>query len=139
MVNYLYEALCKYFNHLCNTGYMKQSEVDKLILLSGIQRLVDCDFRGYLDETDYNIINKVLYKLYGTSCLLPYPNYYKNERERIMYTCSISELAYRVERLEKEGSGSGIPIDVLDKEIVTPGDYYGEVDDVEVNIDTDNL
>lgn len=131
MVNYTYEALCRYFSHLCNTGYMKQSEVNKLLVLTSIQRMVDCDFRGYLDQDAYNRINKALYSLYGSSCLIPYPDYYSNKDKRIMYTCSISELAHRVNRLEQEGTG-GIPIDLQDKEIITPGDFIEEIDDVDI-------
>lgn len=129
MVNYVYEALCKYFEHLCHTGYMPGEVVDKLLILSFIQRMVECDFRGHLNEEDYNKINTALYKLYGTSCLLPYPNYFNNEYNRIMYTCSISELANRVRRLEKNGTGGGTPVELQDKEIVTPGEYIKNVPD----------
>lgn len=133
MVNYIYDALCKYFNHLCNTGYMKQSEVNKLFLLTIIQKLIDCDFRGLVSEDDYDLINSVLYKMYGTSCLIPYPDYYNSNNKRIMYTCSISELAHRVERLEsQEGNGGGLPIDLQDKDIVIPGNFVEEVDDIDI-------
>lgn len=126
MVNYLFEAICKYFGHLCNTGYMRQSEVDKLIVLTFIQRMVECDFRGYLNEEDYNKINDALYNLYGTTCLLPYPDYYSNKDKRVMYICSISELAHRIKKLEERDPGG---IDIDDKEIVIPGDDVETVDD----------
>jgi hypothetical protein len=129
MVNYLYDALCKYFGHLCNVGYMPQSQVDKLLILSSIQRMVDCDFRGYLNESDYNRINDALYKLYGTSCLVPYPDYYSNNN-RTMYTCSISELAHRVTRLEENGAGQGPAIE--DKDIIIPSTESTEVEDVDI-------
>lgn len=123
MLNYLYEALCRYFEHLCNTGYMKQSEVDKLLVLTMVQRMVDCDFRGYLNEEDYEKIGDALYNLYGTSCLIPYPDYYSNKDRRIMYTCSISELAHRVAKLEEEGvSGGGFNPEQFDKLIIVPDD-----------------
>lgn len=130
MVNYTYDVLCRYFDHLCHTGYIKQSEVDKILILTSIQRMVDCDFRGYLNEEDYNKINNALYTLYGATCLLPYPDYYSNEYSRIMYTCSISELAHRVERLESMPPGEGIPEEILDKEIIIPSDSFEEVDDI---------
>lgn len=131
ILNYAFDALCRYFDHLCHTGYMKRSETDKLLLLTSIQRLVDCDFRGYLNEEDYIKINEALYNLYGTTCLLPYPDYYSNKYNRIMYTCSISELAHRVKRLESMPQGGGeIPEELLDKEIIIPGDSYEEVDDI---------
>lgn len=113
MVNYLYESLCRYFTHLCHTGYMKQADVIKLLILTCIQRLVDCDFRGHLNEENYNKINTALYNLYGTTCLMPYPDYYSNKDRRIMYTCSISELVHRISKLEKDGvpGGGGTGID----------------------------
>lgn len=134
MVNYLYEALCKYDRRLCNVGYMKQSEVNKLLLLCAVQRLVDCDFRGLMNKADYALINKVMYSLYGTSCLLPYPDYYNNKTKRIMYTCSISELAHRVSRLEENGTGGGTSIDLdeYDKDIIVPGELVEQVDDIDI-------
>ena len=120
MVNYAYNSLCRYFDYLCNTGYMKESEVERLLILTAIQKFVDCDFRGYLNEEDYNKISDALYNLYGTTCLIPYPDYYSNKYEKIMYTCSISELVHRVEKLEnQQGSGGGINIE--DKAIIVPG------------------
>ncbi len=133
MVNYIYDSLCRYFGHLCKTGYIKQSEVNKLLLLTVIQKLVDCDFRGLVSKDDYNLINEALYKLYGTSCLIPYPDYYNNNNKRIMYTCSISELAHRVERIETSGSGGGLPIDIQDKEIVIPGDIIDTIADEDIS------
>lgn len=131
MVNYVYESLCRYFEHLCNVGYMSQDNVSKLLILSCIQRLVECDFRGHLNEEDYNKINDALYNIYGTSCLVPYPEYYNNKDRRIMYNCSISELANRVSRIEQEGTGgttvvatdeNGNTIIVNNKPVVTPGE-----------------
>jgi hypothetical protein len=110
---------------------MKQSEVNKIFLLTAIQKLIDCDFRGLVSKDDYNLNNNVLYNLYGTSCLTPYPDYYNNDNKRIMYTCSISELAHRVERLEKDGT-DGLPVELQDREIVIPGDFIENVDDIDI-------
>ena len=135
IINYTYDALCRYFTHLCNVGYMKQSEVNKLLILTTIQRLVDCDFRGCLTKEDYNNINDALYNLYGTSCLIPYPDYFNNKHNRVMYRCSISELAHRVDRLEnQEGEGGTLPQDLLNKKIVIPADEdETEVDDIDIS------
>lgn len=132
MVNYLYESLCRYFNRLCHVGYMKESEVEKLVVLTSIQRMVDCDFRGYLNEEDYNTINDALYNLYGTTCLVPYPDYYSNKDKRIMYTCSISELAHRVAELESRPSG-GSTGDVPDNLVlVTVDGTMEEIDEPDI-------
>ena len=51
-----------------------------------------------------------------------------------MYTCSISELAHRVSRLEENGTGGGTSIDLdeYDKDIVVPGDLIEQVDDIDI-------
>lgn len=109
-----FEAVNKYFTHLSNVGYFSQSNVDKLLLLTFIQEMIDNDFRGLISEEDYDYINKALYCLYGSSCLIPYPDYYNTKRRRTMYIGSISELTHRVEALEE--SGGSIP----DKAIIVP-------------------
>lgn len=109
-----FEAVNKYFTHLSNVGYFSQSNVDKLLLLTFIQEMIDNDFRGLISEEDYDYINKALYCLYGSSCLIPYPDYYSTKRRGTMYIGSISELTHRVEVLEE--SGGSIP----DKAIIVP-------------------
>lgn len=109
-----FEAVNKYFTHLSNVGYFSQSNIDKLLLLTFIQEMIDNDFRGLILEEDYDYINKALYCLYGSSCLIPYPDYYNTKRRRTMYIGSISELTHRVEALEE--SGGSIP----DKAIIVP-------------------
>lgn len=113
-----YQAISKYFTHLSNVGYFNQSNVNKLLLLTFIQELVDYDFRGLISEEDYNDINKALYCLYGSSCLIPYPDYYNTKRRRTMYIGSISELTHRVEALEESIEGGGGSI--TDKAIIVP-------------------
>lgn len=114
-----YQAISKYFTHLSNVGYFNQSNVNKLLLLTFIQELVDYDFRGLISEEDYNDINKALYCLYGSSCLIPYPDYYNTKRRRTMYIGSISELTHRVEALEESGGGGGGG-SITDKAIIVP-------------------
>lgn len=114
-----FEAVNKYFTHLSNVGYFSQSNVDKLLLLTFIQEMIDNDFRGLISEEDYDYINKALYCLYGSSCLIPYPDYYNTKRRRTMYIGSISELTHRVEALEESGGGGGGG-SITDKDIIVP-------------------
>ena len=79
-----FEAVNKYFTHLSNVGYFSQSNVDKLLFLTFIQEMIDNDFRGLISEEDYDYINKALYCLYGSSCFIPYPDYYNTKRRRII-------------------------------------------------------
>lgn len=137
MDNLTYEALSKYFTHLSNVGYFKQSDVDKLIVLTFIQELLDRDFRGLVTEDDYNYIVKAMYCLYGSSCLIPYPDYYSTKTRGIMYIGSMSELTHRVEALEEtveQGGGGGGTI--TDKSIIVPL-LIEEVDDSELDNNDD--
>lgn len=119
MVNQLYNTINSYFSHLFNTGYMSQKEVNKVLLFSLIEELVNNDFRGLITQEDYTHINKALYCLYGSSCLVPYPDYYNPKNKRVMYNGSISELSYRVQRLE-------------DQEVIIPGEEVEETEDIDI-------
>lgn len=138
MDNLTYEALSKYFTHLSNVGYFKQSDVDKLIVLTFIQELLDRDFRGLVTEDDYDYIVKAMYCLYGSSCLIPYPDYYSTKTRGIMYIGSMSELTHRVEALEEaiEQGGGGGGGTITDKSIIVPM-LIEEVNDSELNNNDD--
>lgn len=126
MVNDVYGSVHRYFNTLTNTGYVKQKDVDKLLLYTSIQELLDNDFRGLVTEEDYQYINRALYCLYGSTCLIPFPDYYNNKNKRVMYIGSMSELAHRVEVLE------GNIENLYNKEVVIPGDEVSDVEDFTV-------
>lgn len=129
----VYNSLTSYFTSLKNIGYRKQSDVNRLLVFIAIQELLDNDFRGLVSEEDYDIINKALYCLYGSTCLIPYPDYYNNRTMRTMYTGSMSELAHRVEGLEKDTAAMSTDLETIkDKPILIPGDEVQEVADFEI-------
>lgn len=70
-------AINKYFHTLSNLGYKKDSEVNSLIVLLFIEELLCGPMAQFITEQDYNTIDKALYCLYGTSCMIPYPDYKK--------------------------------------------------------------
>ena len=102
MGNITFNTLSKYFTNLANTGYRKNSDVMRVLLLSHINKLLNNDFRGFITEEDYKKIERALYCLYGSSCLIPYPDYYNTKNQRVMYNGSMSELAYRVIKAEEK-------------------------------------
>lgn len=129
----VYNSLTSYFTSLKNIGYRKQSDVNRLLVFIAIQELLDNDFRGLVSEEDYDIINKALYCLYESTCLIPYPDYYNNRTMRTMYTGSMSELAHRVEGLEKDTAAMSTDLETIkDKPILIPGDEVQEVADFEI-------
>lgn len=93
----LYNSLLKYFDTLSSTGYVSYEDVDKLLLLVIIQEFVYNDFRGFITEDDYREIEKFLYKIFGTSCLVPYPNYCNDYTMNKLHLGDISELSHRVD------------------------------------------
>lgn len=68
-------SLERYFNALSKLGYKSYSEVDKLLVFIFIQELLDSECESFITEDDYKAINQALCCLYGSSCLIPYPEY----------------------------------------------------------------
>jgi hypothetical protein len=94
---FVYNALCQYYNVLSKTGYYKYSDVKKLLVLLFITDMVNGDYRGEISEADYHVIEKALNCLYGTSCLIPYPDYKSMTR---LHLGEVSEMAQRLKNLE---------------------------------------
>lgn len=69
LTNLAYEALHRYFNRLSQSGYMKYSNVDSLIVLLYIQE-IDNDYDLEIEEQI--IINRALSCLQGSNCMIPY-------------------------------------------------------------------
>lgn len=71
-----YDSLDRYFTSLSVTGYRSYTEVYKLLILCIIEELL-YTFPGLVSEKDYRLFSRVLENIYGTSCLIPYPDYKK--------------------------------------------------------------
>lgn len=93
----LYQALTKYYHVLELTGYMQKSNSDKLLILSFYRDFMFHDYRALLSREDYRLIEKALDCIYGTSCLIPYPDYLKMGK---LYLGELTEMAERVKILE---------------------------------------
>lgn len=76
----LYDSYLRYFTHLFNYGYKSEEDVVKLLFYTFITELVN-DRCLTIPEEDYRSLENVLYCLYGTSCLIPYPDYC-NQRKK---------------------------------------------------------
>ena len=71
-------ALNKYFEVLKSTGYYNYKDVKKLIVLDFIRELLSDNYNLYITEEDYASITNLLYCLFGSTCLIPYPVFIKN-------------------------------------------------------------
>ena len=99
MDDLLYNACVRYFTSLGNYGYRNEKEVKKLLFYVFIQELVNTT-SIVISEEDYKDIENALYCMYGTTCLIPYPDYCNNP----MYSHlgDIAELSVRVSKTEDE-------------------------------------
>ena len=97
MGEFVYNALDNYFHALELKGYQKWEDVEKLLILLFYKDFVYNDYRGLISKEDYQVIEKALDCLYGTSCLIPYPECMITNK---LYIGSTSELAQRIKTLE---------------------------------------
>ena len=95
----LYESCLRYFTSLANFGYRSETDVKKLLFYVFIQELVNTT-SIVIPKEDYMHLERALYSLYGTTCLMPYPDYCENPMTA--HLGDIVELSYRVERLEED-------------------------------------
>lgn len=93
----VYEALSKYYHALELKGYMSKAQSDKLLVLAFYWDFMYHDYRGLLSKCDYRLIERALDCLYGTSCLIPYPDYLKMGK---LHLGEMTEMAQRVKILE---------------------------------------
>lgn len=97
MDNMIYQSLTSYFTSLENIGYIPFSQVQKLLVLSFYRDFVFNDYRALLDKEDYHLIEQALDCIYGITCLIPYPDYYKMNK---LHLGQMTEMAQRVKTLE---------------------------------------
>ena len=93
----LYNSLSSYYHALELKGYMPNIQSQKLLLLAFYRDFVFHDYRGLLSKDDYLLIEKALDCLWGSSCLIPYPDYLKMGK---LHLGEITEVAQRIKTLE---------------------------------------
>ena len=93
----IYNTLSYYFHALEVKGYMPFRDSVKALLLIFYRDFVFNDYRARITEEDYHLIEKALDCLYGTTCLIPYPDYLKMGK---LYLGEMTEIAQRVKTLE---------------------------------------
>lgn len=97
MDEFVYNSVYHYFTALDKLGHYKQEDVNKLLILLFFYNFTTNDYRGNISKEDYAIIEKALYCLYGTSCLIPYPDYLKMGD---LHLGDLSEVVTRIKNIE---------------------------------------
>lgn len=93
----VYEALSRYYHALELKGYMSKSHSIKLLVLCFYWEFIFHGYHGLLTKKDYCLVEKALNCLYGTSCLIPYPDYLKMGK---LHLGEMTEILNRVKALE---------------------------------------
>jgi hypothetical protein len=94
----VYNSIVGYYSLLGKLGYHAYKDVYRLLLLSFYEDFVFGDFRGMLTREDYHEIELALNCLFGSNCLIPYPDYLKMGK---LHIGEITEMAHRVNTLEE--------------------------------------
>ena len=97
MDNIIFNAITQYYTVLSKLGYHKYGDVFSLLVLCFLRDFVYQDYRGTLSKSDYSIIEKALNCLFGSNCLIPYPDYLKMGK---LHIGEMTEMAHRVKALE---------------------------------------
>jgi len=93
----LYNSLSSYYHALELKGYMPDIQSQKLLVLAFYRDFCYQDYRGLISKEDYYLIEKALDCLWGSSCLIPYPDYLKMGK---LHLGEMTEMAQRVKILE---------------------------------------
>lgn len=101
MDNVVYESIKRYFTSLSMFGYKSYNDTYKLLYIISIRDFIYNDFRGLITEDDYRIIERSLYNVFGTTCLLPYPQFCKSKGMNNLRLGSITELSHMVQHTQE--------------------------------------
>ena len=93
----IYEALSSYYATLGNLGYLPANQAKKLLVLCFYRDFVFNDYRGLISAEDYKLIEQALDCIFGSTCLIPYPDYLKMGK---LHLGEITELATRINTVE---------------------------------------
>ena len=110
----IYNALGSYYSTLEKLGYMSPIESWKLVVLCFFRDFVYKDYRGLITRDDYHLIERALDCLYGSTCLIPYPDYLKMGK---LHIGEMTEMAQRVKSIENT-------------EVIKPMDLVSENSDI---------
>ena len=99
MDEFVYTSLDRYFHTLQNFGYLNYKSVKSLLVLIFFYNIIYHDYRGLIKKEDYGIIERALNCLYGTTCLIPYPDYLKMGKLKLG---EMTEMAQRIKNIEEE-------------------------------------
>ena len=97
MDNIVFNTISDYYKILQRRGYHSYADVKKILVLSFYWNFVTSDYRGLIEKKDYSLIERALNCLFGSTCLIPYPDYLKMGK---LHIGEMTEMDHRVKTLE---------------------------------------
>ena len=94
----IYNGITSYYKALGKLGYYRYKDVFRLLLLCFYREFTLEDYRGILSREDYRQRERALNCLFGTSCLIPYPDYLKMGK---LHIGEMTEMAQRLKTIEE--------------------------------------
>jgi hypothetical protein len=131
MDNLLYNSCLRYFTSLSHYGFKSELDVKKLLFYVFIQELVNTT-SIVISEEDYKHLENALYNLYGTTCLIPYPDYC--ERPMYAHLGDIAELSARMAKVEEVNDTQDAKIKAIEDTKVVKDEQsdIAEIADIEI-------
>lgn len=65
-------SINRYYNILSHTGYLEDSQVNKLLLLVFITELFQDDFSWFMSDDDYSRLMGIIDCISKSTCIVPY-------------------------------------------------------------------
>lgn len=112
------DILENYFNILSQTGYYKYSSVYKILVFIFIDDILNTEMNTFVTEDDYKLMVDILECLYGSECLISYPEF--KELTTTLSTILGSSSAFRI----TEDSNVRISEDLFYRLIESNTDYW---------------
>ena len=94
----IYNGITSYYKALGKLGYYRYKDVFRLLLLCFYREFTLEDYRGILSREDYRQIERALNCLFGSTCLIPYPDYLKMGK---LHIGEMTEMAQRLKTIEE--------------------------------------
>lgn len=94
----IYNGITSYYKALGKLGYYRYRDVFRLLLLCFYREFTLEDYRGTLSREDYSLIERALNCLFGSTCLIPYPDYLKMGK---LHIGEMTEMATRLRNIEE--------------------------------------
>lgn len=69
---HLKDVIDNYYDVLSMTGFVKESDSDRIAVLSGLEEMINSPMSVFINDTDYRHIQNAIACVLGSSCMIPH-------------------------------------------------------------------